>query len=162
MPTRPSSPATVAPIRSRSAPPSERSSAAGAANDRRTDSGRPAALPGRVDRDIRSIAKALDALAVLIPVGQSLAPGLGGLRGERVRCHAFACGFARIDPRREVFGAQLRKGQQQIAEVAFGVDGDSRHAIDRGFFEQRQAQTGLPAAGHADADRVRGQVARVI
>ncbi len=57
---------------------------------------------------------------------------------------------------------QLRKGQQQIAQVALRIDRDSGNAVDGGFFEQREAQAGLAAAGHADANRVRRQVARVI
>ena len=67
-----------------------------------------------------------------------------------------------IDPGREVLGAQLGKGEQQVGEVALGIDGDRRDAVDRRLFEQRQAQAGLAAAGHADADGVRRQVLRVV
>ena len=46
---------------------------------------------------------------------------------------------------------EIGKGQQQVAEVALGVDRDRGDAVDRRFLEQRDAQAGLAAAGHADA-----------
>ena len=59
-------------------------------------------------------------------------------------------------------GREIRKRQQQVAEIALRVDADGRDAVDRRFLEQREAQPGLAAAGHADAHRVCGQVLRVI
>ena len=58
--------------------------------------------------------------------------------------------------------AQLGKGEQQVAEVALGIDGDDRDAVDGGFFEQRQAEARLAAAGHADAHGVGGEVLGVV
>ena len=57
---------------------------------------------------------------------------------------------------------EIRKREQQIAEIALRVDADGRDAVDGGFFEQREAQARLAAAGHAHADRVRGEVLRVV
>jgi len=65
-------------------------------------------------------------------------------------------------PRAKVIGLQVREREQQVADVAFRVDRDRWHAVDGGLLEQRQAQAGLAAAGHADAHGVRGQVARVV
>ena len=64
--------------------------------------------------------------------------------------------------RGEILGRELRKREQQIAEIALGIDDDRGDAVDGRFFEQRQAEARLAAAGHADADGVRGQVLRVV
>ena len=93
---------------------------------------------------------------------QSLLPVLGRLRRVLLDAQALALRFARIDPRQELGRFQVRKRQQQVAEVALGIDADRRDAVDAGLFEQRQAQAGLAAAGHADADGVRGEIARVV
>ena len=63
---------------------------------------------------------------------------------------------------RKSAGARFGKRQQQVAQVALGIDGDRRDAVDGRFFEQREAQARLAAAGHADADGVRGQILRVV
>ena len=91
-----------------------------------------------------------------------LLPGLGRLRREFRHAHAFACCLSRIDPRLEIGWREVGKCQQQIAEIAFRIDTDGRHAVDGGFFEQREAQPGLAAAGHAHADRVSGQVPGIV
>ena len=106
--------------------------------------------------------QARDARGLLLPLGEALAPGVGGLGGEFLDRQAFACGVRRIDPRLEVCGTQFREGEHQVAEVAFGIDADRRDTIDRGLFEQRQAKTGFAAAGHPYADGVRGQVFGVV
>ena len=63
-----------------------------------------------------------------------------------------------VDPRPKSSGARFGKRQQQVGEVALGVDDDRGDAVDRGLFEQRDAQAGLAAAGHADADGVGDEV----
>jgi hypothetical protein len=50
----------------------------------------------------------------------------------------------------------------QVAEIALRIDRERGNAVDRGFFEQREAEARLAAAGHADADRVRRQILRVV
>ena len=124
---------------------------------------RPARLAaGRIDGAVDRAGEAGDALRGLIPLGQAAAPGLG--HGARVLLAAVpgARRGAGFDPGQEVGLAQLRKGQQQVAEIALGVDGDHRDAVDRRLFDQRDAETGLAAAGHADAHGVRGQVLGVV
>ena len=49
---------------------------------------------------------------------------------------ALAGRLARVDPGLEVGGLEVRKRQQQVADVALGVDGDGRHPVDGGLFEQ--------------------------
>src|SRR5690606_41133905 len=59
-------------------------------------------------------------LGRLPPLREPLPPGLRRLgRMSRRRLAGFE-GGARIDPRREVFRPEIRKGQQQIPEVPFG------------------------------------------
>ena len=96
----------------------------------------------------------------LTPV-RGLPPDLG------LRCRRFVgdCLFCAPRPRRptaEVLGRQFREGQQQVGEVALRVNDDRRDAVDRGLLEQREAQAGLSAAGHADADGVGDKVLRVV
>ena len=70
--------------------------------------------------------------------------------------------LAGIDPRREVGGSEIRKRQQQIAEIALGIDGQHRDPVDGRLFDQCDAEPGLAAAGHADADGVRQEIPRVV
>ena len=52
--------------------------------------------------------------------------------------------------------------QQQVAQVALGIDDNRRDAVQGGLFEQADAQSGLARAGHAGHHPVGGQVSRVI
>jgi hypothetical protein len=70
--------------------------------------------------------------------------------------------FFDVDPRGEIAGLGVRKAEQQIRDVTFGIDHDRGHAVDGRFFDQADAQAGLAAAGHADAERVCRQVPRVV
>jgi hypothetical protein len=56
----------------------------------------------------------------------------------------------------------VRKRQQQVAEIALRVDADGRNAVDAGLFEQREAEAGLAAACHPDADCMRREIAGVV
>ncbi len=49
-----------------------------------------------------------------------------------------------------------------VGEIAFGVDQDGGNPLEGGFFEQDDAHTGFPGAGHAGNDHVRGQILRVV
>jgi hypothetical protein len=44
--------------------------------------------------------------------------------------------------------------QQNVREIAFRVNDQRGDPIDRGFFQQTDAQTGLSASGHSNANRV--------
>src|SRR5262249_49216401 len=61
-----------------------------------------------------------------------------------------------------VRGREIREGQEEVPEVSLGVDQDGGNPVDRGLLDQRQAEAGLAAARHADAHRVRHEVARVV
>jgi hypothetical protein len=115
-----------------------------------------------VDGDVGGLAQARDTRAILPPSSEALAPGLGGGARVLVRGVALARRLCRVDPGTEVRRAQLGKVEQQIAQVALGIDGDGGDAIDGGLFEERDAQTRLATARHADANGMGGQVLRVV
>jgi hypothetical protein len=116
----------------------------------------------RVDGDVGRGAEPGDALRGLAPFGEAVLPGFGGFRGQLGDGQSLARGIARIHPRLEIAGSERGKGEQEVAEVALRVDADGGNAVDRGFLEQRQAQTGLARSGHAHAHRMRGQVAGIV
>ena len=116
---------------------------------------------GRVDADRRGRAQPRDTLGRLVPIREALLPARRGLLGELLDREVLAGGVLRVNPRPEIRGRQLRKGQQQVGDVTLGIDADCRDAVDGSLLEHAQAQPGLAAARHADADRVRGEVARV-
>ena len=74
-----------------------------------------------------------------------------------------APGFVGIDPGRELL-RRCSPGNVSIRfdEIALGIDGEHREAVDGRLLDERDAQAGLAAAGHADADGVRDQVRRVV
>ena len=124
--------------------------------------GRPGLAARRVDRELRRRPQPADAFAVLIPGGQALAPQLGLGCGMLVGGQVLAPRVVLVDPRPELLGGELRKGEQQVAHVALGIDHQRGDAVDGRLFEQADAEAGLAAAGHADADRVGHQVLRVV
>ena len=122
----------------------------------------PGVAARRVQRQIGGVPQAADAVGVLSPLGQSLAPALGGLSGELIGREPFAHRLGRVHPGSEVLGAQLRKGEEEVAQVALRVDGDGRHAVERGLLQQGDAQAGLAAARHPHAQRVGGEILRLV
>ncbi len=162
MPSRPSRLVTVVVTRSRNASPSSAAPPAGAANDFRIDTGQPRLAPRRVDDEIRRVAQPRNAAAVLAPLGQALLPQLGLLPRVVLDAHALPPRVFGIDPRREVLGPKLGEREHEVAQVALRVDDDRRDPVDGRLLEQRQAQAGLAAPRHADADGVGDEVARVV
>jgi len=97
-----------------------------------------------------------------VPASQALAPLRRHLLRVFVRFQPGVARIVEIDPGREVRRAQRGEGQQQVGDVALGVNDDGRDVVQHRLFEQGDAQAGLAAAGHAQHDGVRGQVARII
>ena len=118
--------------------------------------------PRRVDGELGGALQALDPGAVLAPLRQPGSPPfrLGG--SKRVGRLTLATGLVFVDPGTKLARGELRESQEQVAEVAFGVDGDHRDAVDGGLLDEGQAEPSLPAAGHPDADSVSNEVARVV
>ena len=79
--------------------------AGGAANELRTDTGKPGAAAGGVNRKIGGRAKPLDPCAILSPVGKPLLPGVRLPLGKVVRRLSRAARLVFIDPGPEVLAA---------------------------------------------------------
>ena len=91
------------------------------------------------------------------------APHVGLLRGELLGRQVLSLGVVRIDPGFEVFGPQIgERAAGDWTRSPFGIDDDSGNAVDGGFFQQADAEAGLAAAGHADADGVGDQIFAVV
>ena len=78
------------------------------------------------------------------------------------RVRPAADGLLLVHPGQEVLRGQIREGEQQVGQIALGVDGDHRDVVDQRLLQQAERQAGLAAAGHADDDGVGGQVLGVI
>ena len=124
----------------------------------RTTGGAPRCVDGEVGR----VAQALDALAVLPPIRESVAPEVRRLLGEGRGVHALARRFAGVHPRFEVPGLELGERQEQVPHVSLRIDHDGGNAVDRRFLEQADPEPRLAATGHAHAHRVRRQVLGVV
>ena len=140
MPSRLSRPDTTEPTRSRSAPASASSLGRGRRKGTQHRQRQPGLGAGRVDSHVGGGAQPADAFRRLVPFREAVLPGFGGLGREVGDAHALARGVARVDPRLEVRGREIRKREHQVAEIALGIDADRGHAVDGGFFEQREAQ----------------------
>jgi hypothetical protein len=52
--------------------------------------------------------------------------------------------------------------QQQVGQVALGIDDDGGNAVQGGFFQQANAQASLAGAGHTRHHGMGGQISGVI
>jgi hypothetical protein len=115
--------------------------------------------PRCVERQLRALVQAPDAVPVLAPLGQPPLPALCDLARMSVRARPGAFGLALVDPGAELGGRERGEAEQQVPKVALRVDRDRRNSVDGGLLEQTHAQTRLPAPGHAETDGVRREVA---
>ena len=131
----------VPPARSASASVSSARAGGGAANELRIETGRPARAAGRVDRELRRVAQPRDARAVLAPSARPFAQllRLGRRRTRPATGPARRASSSSIQGRNSC-GGQLRERQQQVAEIALGIDGDDRDAVDRRLLDQRRGR----------------------
>ena len=96
------------------------------------------------------------------PRREPVAPALGDVGGFRVGAAVVSRRFLLVDPGPEVRRIQVRKRQEQIAEISLGIDRDHRDRVDQRFLDDRDPESRLAAAGHADADGVGGEVLGVV
>ena len=115
-----------------------------------------------VDGKIRLLLHRADPRAILPPGSEAVSPQLRLTRRPVIRRHPLAHGVVLNNPGTKILRFQIGKCQQQIGEVALGINNDSRHAIDSRLFEQREAEPGFSAARHPDADGMGHQIARVV
>src|SRR6185503_1873571 len=115
-----------------------------------------------IDDEVRRLAEPADAAAVLAPGGQALGPGLGLCLREGVGSAALPSRVALVDPGPEGGGPQLGEGEEEVAEVALGIDHQRGDAVKRRLLEEAQAEAGLSAARHAHAYRMGDEILGVV
>ena len=139
-PISPRRPETVPLMRSRRYSLSSAQSASGATNELNTETGIPASLPRSEHGEVRRLAKPPDPVARLSPFAETVAPQFGLGRGKRGRLHVLPARVIGVDPRLEVLAPQLRKREQEVGHVSFGIDDERGHAIHRGLLEKIEAE----------------------
>src|SRR5918995_1018174 len=89
----------------------------------------------RIDRELGSVAQSGDARRLDAPVGRPVGPLLRG--GGRI---------VALDPRceLELVGAEPGEVEQQVRELALGVDGQRRRAGEQGLLDEDDAEPVLP------------------
>ena len=124
--------------------------------------GQPRRAARGVDGEVRGIPEPADPLAALPPLGEPRLPQLGLLGSVGLEGQPLPLGVPLVDPRGEVLRSEVREGEQQVGEVPLRVDGDRRDPVDQRLFQEREAEPGLAAPRHPDADRVGDQVLGVV
>ena len=123
---------------------------------------KPRGAAGRVDGDVGRVAEPPDSRAVLAPRREPLSPELRLLRGVRVHREPLPARVVLVDPRGEVFRAELREGEAEIREVALRVDEEHGDAVEQGLLDEGEAEARLAAPRHPDAHRVGDEILRVV
>ena len=116
----------------------------------------------RVDDHVHLLSQRPDALRPLPPSCQALPPCFRLLLGIGSDVQSFSLRFFGIYPWLKILPPQIRKGEKQISEVSLRIDDDGRDSIEGGFFKKGQTKTGLPTAGHTDADGMSDEITRVV
>ncbi len=55
-------------------------------------------------------------------------------------------------------GVEVLEQQEQVAEIALGVDGEDGHALEQQLLDEGDGEAGLAGAGHADDEAVGHEV----
>ena len=119
-------------------------------------------VAGGVDREVGGGGEAADAVAVLPPLGEAVAPLRGRLLGEGVDGEARALRLGGVDPGAEVRRGEVGELEKEVGEVAFGVDEDGGDAVDGRLLHHREGEAGLAGARHAHDHRVGREVLRIV
>ncbi len=116
----------------------------------------------REDAKVRAVAESGDPLAGLAPFGEAVLPEPCLSCRELGLRLARSLRLGRVDPGLEVCGPQFGERQQEVRQIALGVDDQGRYSVESRFFQKRNAKPRLAAARHADANGVCRQVLRVV
>ena len=117
---------------------------------------------GRVDGKLGGVLERQQPLAIHAPFGQAIAPGQGRVgRGLFHRLAGAARHFG-VEPGLEILRGQVGEMEQEIGQVALGVNHQGGDALQGGLFQQGDAQAGLAGTGHSGDDGVGGQVGGVV
>ena len=114
------------------------------------------------DIDIDGLAEGADAIGGLAPVAEAFFPEGGLASGEGVGGLVFFGSVVLVDPGTEGVGGEVWEGEEEVGDIAFGVDDDGGDAVEGGFFEEGEAEAGFAAAGHAEDDAVGDEVFGVV
>ena len=98
-----------------------------------------------------------DPLTRLAARREAIGPLLRRAVGEFLERNALALRGLRLEPRQEVGRGKVGKREQHVGEVALGIDDQRGDAVDRRLLDEADEQPCLAAAGHADADGMRGK-----
>ena len=104
----------------------------------------------RVDGERGGVLERLDPGAVDAPRGQALLPGARHLGGVTA-----------LHPGGEPVGRERREGEEQVPEVALGVEDQGGDAVEERLLDEIDAEAGLTRSGHADDHAVGGEVGRL-
>ena len=113
---------------------------------------------GKIDGGLQ----AGDAIGFLTPVGEAFSPGFSLICCELICGKTLIQSILGVYPGSEIFRTKIRKVQQQVWQISFGVDGNNGNIVDQGLFQNADSQSGFSAAGHADDDRMSIKVFGVI
>ncbi len=116
----------------------------------------------RVDAPGRRLLDAANAFRLLKRLLQPLPPPRRQLLGVCAARQVLLLGVLLVDPVLDGGRVEVGELQQQVRQVALGVDEDAGDVIDDRLFENADGQAGLARAGHADDDAVRRQVAGIV
>ena len=117
---------------------------------------------GRIHTHLRGRLQASYSVGRLVPFRESRFPQVGLFESSRIGCCRIRARAGRVRPWTEVGDRQIGERQQEIGEVALGIDREDRDPVDRRLFDQDDAKPGLTASGHSHADRVREKVFRIV
>ena len=107
---------------------------------RRKDTDRNARIgAGCVNGKVNRVFEVENTFGSHAPFLQAIAPGSCGFHGCLLLCLICAAYHFRVDPWLKILRQQFREMQEQIGQVAFGIDDDGRYAIERCFFKQGNA-----------------------
>ena len=117
---------------------------------------------GRVNGKLGRVLQSQQAFTVNAPFAESFLPHFGGFLRGGFEGLARAADNVRVQPGLEVLRREFRKVQEQVGQVAFGVNNDGGDILEGGLFEDANAQAGLARAGHAGDESVRSQVGGIV
>ena len=116
----------------------------------------------RVNGHVRIAAQGLDAVHTLAGIAEALLPQLRLSIRVVVHADAFAARIVGVHPRLQLFATEVGKGEEQVADVALGIDRDDRDAIHQRLFDQRKAEACLAGAGHAQHHAMGHEILRIV
>ena len=116
----------------------------------------------RINSVMHAFCQPLQAGFVNAPVAQALLPAGSSFLTGLFFGFAISPGCVFVHPGGEISRQQIRKVQQVVGQIPFGINQDGWNAFECGLFQQDDPHAGLSGASHAGDDPVRGQVRRVI